>query len=134
MQPERGAERAVLEPPDDQLAELRVFAWSLSTGLGRNVADRMIGRVLKGAGVRPVVASAPPGLEAVRRHGDGGRSWLFGLNHTGRPCAVPASGTELLSGRPVTGPLEVAGSRVSGPLEVAHGAVAMIREDGASSA
>jgi beta-galactosidase len=98
-------------------------AWYVSTRLGRNAADRMIGRVLADAGVRPVVAGAPPGLEAVRRHGDGGRSWLFVLNHTGRPCAVPASGTELLSGR-----------RVTGLLEVAPGAVAVIREDGASTA
>jgi beta-galactosidase len=52
----------------------------------------------------------------VRRQGDG-RSWLFVLNHTGAAAAVPAAGTDLLSGRAVRGELTV------GP-----GDVAVIRE------
>jgi beta-galactosidase len=98
-------------------------AWYVSTRLGRRAQGRLIEGMLADAGVLPVVSGAPPGVEAVRRHAADGRSWLFVLNHTGRPCAVPATGTELLSGR-----------RVTGLLDVAPGAVAVIREDGASTA
>ena len=83
-------------------------AWYVSTRLGQAAQDRLISRVLAGAGVQPVVPGAPAGLEIVRRHGDGGLSWLFILNHTTSPAQVPASGTELLSGRQVTGLLDVA--------------------------
>jgi beta-galactosidase len=93
-------------------------AWYVSTSLGQRAHDRLIARVLAGAGVPPVVPGSPPGLEAVRRQGEGGRSWLFVLNHTGGAGVVEASGVELLSGR-----------RVSGPLEIAPGGVAVVRED-----
>jgi beta-galactosidase len=93
-------------------------AWYVSTSLGQQAHDRLIARVLAGAGVPPVVPGAPPGLEAVRRQGEGGRSWLFVLNHTGGAGVVEASGVELLSGR-----------RVTGPLEIAPGGVAVVRED-----
>jgi beta-galactosidase len=58
-------------------------------------------------------------VEIVRRHGDGGRSWLFVLNHTGDPAVVGASGMDLLTGRPV-----------DGRLEVVPGGVAVLREPG----
>jgi beta-galactosidase len=93
-------------------------AWYVSTRLGQDAADRMMRRVLADAGLAPVVATVPPGVEAVRRRGEDGRSWLFVLNHTNRVCPVPADGTELLSGRQVTG-----------QLEVAPGAVAVVREE-----
>ena len=64
-------------------------------------------------------ARAPRGVEVVRRHGDGGRSWLFVLNHTVDAAVVEASGVELLSGR-----------TVAGRLEVEPGGVAVIREHG----
>ena len=92
-------------------------AWYLSTRLGQDAADRMMRRMLADAGIAPVVAGVQPGIEAVRRQGDDGRSWLFVLNHTDRACHVPASGTELLSGR-----------QAAGLLEVAPGAVAVVRE------
>ena len=77
--------------------------------------------MLDDAGVVPAVPGAPAGLEAVRRHGDDGRSWLFVLNHTAAGVQVPVSGLELLSGR-----------RVAGQLGIAPGGVAVVREDGAS--
>ena len=93
-------------------------AWYVSTRLGERAHDRLIAGVLAAAGVRPVVPGVTPGLEAVRRHGDDGRSWLFVLNHTAVRGLVPASGLELLSGR-----------RVTGLLDVAPGKVAVIREE-----
>jgi beta-galactosidase len=93
-------------------------AWYISTRLNQRAAGRLAGRMLDGAGVQPVVPGAPPGLEAVRRHGEGGRSWLFVLNHSGAAAVVAAAGTELLSGRPVPG-----------LLEVAPRGVAVVRED-----
>jgi beta-galactosidase len=97
-------------------------AWYVSTRLGQHAQDRLIGRVLAGAGVRPAVPGSPPGLEAVHRHADDGRSWLFVLNHTGSVALVPASGTDLLSGRQITG-----------MLELAPGGVAVVREDRATT-
>jgi len=96
-------------------------AWYVSTRLPAPARDRLIGEVLAAAGVGPVVPGAPPGLEAVRRHGENGRTWLFVLNHADRASLVPARGTELLSGR-----------RVNGVLEVAPAGVAVVREDRAA--
>jgi beta-galactosidase len=96
-------------------------AWYVSTCLGPRAHDRLIAGVLDDAGVVPAVPGAPAGLEAVRRHGDDGRSWLFVLNHTAAGVQVPVSGLELLSGR-----------RVAGQLGIAPGGVAVVRGDGAS--
>jgi beta-galactosidase len=93
-------------------------AWYVSTRLGQRATDRLVGGMLAEAGVRPVLPGAPPGVEAVRRHADRGRSWLFVLNHTDSTVLVPASGAELLSGRQATG-----------VLDVAPGGVAVVRED-----
>ena len=92
-------------------------AWYVSTHLDEGARDRLIAAAAAQAGAGPVVAGAPPGVEIVRRHGDGGRSWLFVLNHTPGPAVVDASGVELVSGRPVPG-----------RLEVAPGGVAVLRE------
>jgi beta-galactosidase len=91
-------------------------AWYVSTRLDDHTHDALLTIVLAEAGVDPVVPGLAAGVEAVRRRGDG-RSWLFVLNHTDAPAAVPATGTELLSGRAVRGEIEV------GP-----GGVAVVRE------
>ena len=57
-------------------------------------------------------------MEATRRHGAAGQSWLFVLNHTTQPAVVAARGRELLSG-----------ALVAGRLEVAPGGVAVVREE-----
>jgi beta-galactosidase len=93
-------------------------AWYVSTALGPPALDRLTGDLLAAAGVRPVLPGAPPGVEAVRRHGAGGQSWLFLLNHSGASAHVQASGTELVSGR-----------RVGGALDLPPGGVAVVREE-----
>lgn len=92
-------------------------AWYVSTRLAQDCLDRLTGEVLSCAGVVPVIRGAPAGLEAVRRHGEDGRSWLFLLNHADCAAQVPVAGQELLSGRQVTG-----------LLDVAPGGVAVVRE------
>ena len=57
-------------------------------------------------------------MEAARRHGAAGQSWLFVLNHTAEPAVIAAHGRELLSG-----------AEVAGRLEVAPGGVAVVREE-----
>ena len=98
-------------------------AWYVSTQLDEGARDRLFAGAAARAGAGPVIAGAPPGVEMVRRHGDGGRSWLFVLNHTNAAAVVEASGVELLSGQPA-----------DGRLEVAPGAVAVLREHGSSAA
>jgi len=56
------------------------------------------------------------GVEVVRRHG-ADTSYLFVLNHTAAAAQVPASGTDLVSGRDC-----------AGVVDVAAGSVAVVRE------
>jgi beta-galactosidase len=98
-------------------------AWYVSTQLDEGARDRLFAGAAAQAGAGPVIAGVPPGVEIVRRHGDGGRSWLFVLNHTSAAAVVEASGVELLSGQPA-----------DGRLEVAPGAVAVLREHGSGAA
>jgi beta-galactosidase len=82
-------------------------AWYVATQLDDAAWDALLRRVLAEAGVQPV-AAVPAGVEAVRRvSGDGARSYLFLLDHTGREQRVPARGTELLSGTTVDGTVVV---------------------------
>jgi beta-galactosidase len=94
-------------------------AWYLSTHLADNAHDRFLAEAAAAAEVVPVLPDAPPGIEAIRRHGTAGASWLFVFNHSDSPVAIRASGLELLSGRTATGGLEL------GPRQVA-----VVREDG----
>ena len=98
-------------------------AWYVSTQLDEGARDRLFAGAAARAGAGPVIAGAPPGVEIVRRHADGGRSWLFVLNHTSAAAVVEVSGVELLSGQPA-----------DGRLEVAPGGVAVLREHGSSAA
>ena len=92
-------------------------AWYVSTHLAAEARDRLFARVLAEVGTGPVARGGAPGVEIVRRHGDGGRSWLFVLNHTPAPAVIEVSGVELLSGR-----------QAAGQLEVPPGGVAVVRE------
>ena len=58
------------------------------------------------AGVRPVRAGLPPGVEVVVRC-DGEREWLFALNHTAAAQEVPGDGVDLLTGATVTGSVRI---------------------------
>jgi beta-galactosidase len=90
----------------------------VATALDQPHLDRLLADVVAAAGVRKV-ADVPPGVEALRRHAEDGRSWLFLVNHTGEPVEVACSGHELVSGTDVTDSYALAG-----------GAVAVLRESG----
>jgi beta-galactosidase len=76
-------------------------AWYVGTRLLDGDLERLVRRVCDGAGVRPVVPGAPPGLEAVRRSHVDGTTYLFLINHSGTAQPVRASGTEVLTGREI---------------------------------
>jgi beta-galactosidase len=80
-------------------------AWYVATRLAAGDLARLLERVCGEAGVRPV-AQTRPGVEAVRRAGDG-RSYLFVLNHHDEPVHVDADGHELLTDTPVRGSVQV---------------------------
>jgi beta-galactosidase len=90
-------------------------AWYVSTQLDDAGYARLIEGVASQAGVNPVVAGLPPGVEVVRRVGEAA-SWLFVINHTASPCDVPAHGVDL-----------VTGAAVDDSLTVPPGALAVIR-------
>ena len=94
--------------------------WYVSTRTDRAVTSRVVRGALARAGVEPPIpmVTAPAGLEATRRSGDG-RSYLFLLNHGDETAHVRVSGHELISDRPVTG-----------ALGLKAGEVAVVREDG----
>jgi beta-galactosidase len=73
-------------------------AWYVGTRLDNGSLDRLVGQVCAAAGVAPVLAAHPPGLEAVRRRHADGRAYLFLINHAGTAATVAASGTDLLTG------------------------------------
>ena len=95
----------------------RGTAWYVATRLSDVATAALTRRLLAETGVEPA-AVAPPGVEVVRRHGEG-RSWLFVLNHTDEPADIEVEGVELDSG-----------AEVSGSLRVAAGACAVVREGG----
>ena len=88
----------------------------VATRLDQRDLDRLLAEVVATAGVRRV-AQVPPGVEALRRHGEDGASWLFLVNHTDDPVEVACSGHDLVADR-----------QVSGMYALAGGAVAVLRE------
>ncbi len=74
-------------------------AWYVSAPLPPDAVDAVAGRLAEEAGLAPT-AEAPPGVEAVRRTGEG-RSYLFLLNHTGTDLDAAAEGHDLLTDTPV---------------------------------
>ncbi|MFC4504388.1 MULTISPECIES: beta-galactosidase [Streptomyces] len=97
----------------------RGTAWYVSTRLGHEGLDALLGRAAEDAAITPR-ADLPRDLEVVRRSGESGR-YLFAINHTATDAKVPldASGTELLTGE-----------RAVGRLAVPAGAVRVVRLDG----
>jgi beta-galactosidase len=61
-------------------------AWYVGTALDGAAAAEVVDMLVGGAGVAPT-ATAPPGVEAVRREADG-RSFLFLLNHRAHEARV----------------------------------------------
>ncbi|MDA1361432.1 beta-galactosidase [Glycomyces luteolus] len=71
-------------------------AWYVSAHLPSDSIDRIADRLTAETGLAPA-AEADPGVEAVRRVGDG-RSFLFLLNHTDADRNATAEGLDLLTG------------------------------------
>jgi beta-galactosidase len=92
-------------------------AWYVATRTDVATTARLVERIVADAGVTPVAVSAP-GVEVQRRRSREG-SWLFVLNHTDDVVSVPAEGTDIVSGVPV-----------SGSITVPAGGVAVVREGG----
>ncbi|MFI8891718.1 beta-galactosidase [Streptomyces paradoxus] len=94
-------------------------AWYVSTRLGADGLDALLGRAGEDAGLAPR-ADLPRDVEVVRRTGESG-TYLFAVNHTGSDAKVPLEvpGTELLTG-----------DRAAGRLAVPAGAVRVVRLDG----
>ncbi|MDP9418249.1 MAG: beta-galactosidase [Actinomycetota bacterium] len=90
-------------------------AWYVATRLDHAGVQELTTRLCADAGVTPV-ATAPPGVERVRRVGSDA-SWLFLVNHTDRDVEVPATGQEL-----------VTGERAESQVRVPAGGVAVVRE------
>ena len=89
-------------------------AWYLSTLPDEQTLADLLEQVTSAAGVAPA-ADVPPGVEAVRRRGEGG-SWLFLANDTSTDQTVAVTGHDLVTDRPV------------GPVVLGPGGVAVVRE------
>ncbi|MFC8948866.1 beta-galactosidase [Streptomyces rochei] len=94
-------------------------AWYVSTRLGADGLDTVLGGAAEDAGIAPRT-DLPRDVEVVRRTGASG-TYLFAVNHTASDAKVPldAHGTELLTGE-----------RGAGRLAVPAGAVRVVRLDG----
>ncbi|SER50055.1 beta-galactosidase [Streptomyces sp. yr375] len=94
-------------------------AWYVSTRLGHEGLDALLGWAAEDAAIAPR-ADLPHDVEVVRRTGASG-SYLFVVNHTATDAKVPLGtpGTELLTGEPA-----------AGRLAVPAGAVRVVRLDG----
>ncbi|WP_402462471.1 beta-galactosidase [Isoptericola aurantiacus] len=91
-------------------------AWYVGTRLDRAGLDALVTCLVEESGLTPEVA-APAGVEIVRRQAGDGTTWLFAINHTDEAAVLDTpSGTELLTG-----------SAVDGPLDVPAGAVRVLR-------
>lgn len=90
-------------------------AWYVATRLSPEGTDRLVEQLVAESGVERL-AGAGPDVEVTRRVGDDA-SWLFVLNHGDGDAPVAVDGTDLVSGRDV-----------SGDLVVPAGGVAVVRE------
>ncbi|MFE7275771.1 beta-galactosidase [Streptomyces sp. NPDC057623] len=91
-------------------------AWYLATRPDPATLAALLGRIREEAGVRPVLATSPDGVEAVRRSGTDA-DYLFLIDHSGAGAEIPARGVELLTG-----------TSVHGSVTVPAGGVAVVRE------
>jgi len=90
--------------------------WYLATWPDRDTLGRLVDAVVADAGVEPVLAGVPSGVDMTRRRSADG-SWVFAINTLDHAVQVPIQGFDLVSDAPV-----------AGPLSLAAGAVAVVRE------
>ncbi len=100
----------------------RGAAWYVATRLDPSGTDALTARVLAEAGVEPVVADVPVGVDVTRRR-DADRSWVFVVNHTDTAVTLDVTGHDLVAERAVGG-----FDNSDGPLRVAAGGCAVVRE------
>jgi beta-galactosidase len=101
-----GAEAVSRYPDGGAGITRRGTAWYVSTDLDDEGYASLLRRVAAEAGVS--AGGLPAGVEVVRRGG-----YLFALNHTADAVAIPATGTDLLTGVPVAGELALAPGAVA---------------------
>ncbi|MFJ5613156.1 beta-galactosidase [Streptomyces sp. NPDC093221] len=77
----------------------RGTAWYASTRLSPASYTALIGGLIRASGAEPELPGLPAGVEAVRRHSDDGRAYLFLLNHSPAEVRVPVRGHDLLASR-----------------------------------
>ncbi|MFC0624027.1 beta-galactosidase [Kribbella deserti] len=77
-------------------------AWYVSTQLADPAYSALIADVLAASGLEPV--DKPAGVELIRRSSPT-TNWLIAINHTPTPATLAATGTNALTGEPVTTPL-----------------------------
>lgn len=81
-------------------------AWYVATALHPDGLRDVLRSAVDAAGVVPLGPEGDGSVEVVRRTGDG-RSYLFIVNHGRREIRHPATGQELVTGKPVVGQLRV---------------------------
>ncbi|WP_203416385.1 beta-galactosidase [Jiangella ureilytica] len=82
-------------------------AWYVGTRLADGAMDALVGRVLTGAGVTPVLPGLPAGVQATVRSNDSGR-YAFLLNHATATALVPVpAATALVGPAPSGGRVEL---------------------------
>ncbi|NKY40404.1 beta-galactosidase [Cellulomonas septica] len=92
----------------------RGTGWYVSTRLDVDQLAVVLDAAYADAGITP--AGLPKDVEVVRRHGSDA-DYVVAINHADAPVAVPADGTDLLTG-----------TAVSGTVKVPAGGVAVVRE------
>jgi beta-galactosidase len=104
-------------------------AYYVGTALGAEPLAHLVAEICETAGVRPVLAGAPAGVEVIRR-ASGSTSWTFVINHTVVDVDLALPGADLVTST-VTGTVGGSGPKVaegvSGRLTVAAGSVAVVR-------
>jgi beta-galactosidase len=80
------------------------MAWYVATRTAPGLTDDLVARVLTDAGLD--TQRLPEDVEVVRRRAED-RSYLFVLNHGGRPAGVACTGRDLVSGAAAPGNLTV---------------------------
>jgi len=80
----------------------------VGTLLDKNGIDWLLEQTCETAGIKPVCANAPAGVELLQRS-NGNSSWLFVLNYSAEKVTVPfdGHGHDLLTGAQVNGSIEL---------------------------
>jgi beta-galactosidase len=87
-------------------------AYYVGTSLDHTALAALLTTIAADAGLTPVIADLPDGVEAVRRSGLTD-SWTFVINHSEAPAIVDLSGVSLITGEKLRDTLTVPAGGVS---------------------